>query len=60
MQSLTFNGDSITRMKLFANKKEPNNINGSIRIGKVLAEAHSRKISAALNSSVITSIQLLT
>lgn len=56
MQSLTFNGDSITRMKLFANKKEPNNINGSIRIGKVLAEAHSRKISAALNSSVITSI----
>lgn len=56
MQSVMFNGASITKMNLFANKKVPNNISGSIRISKVLAEAHSRKISAALNSSVITSI----
>lgn len=56
MQSVMFNGASITKMSLFANKKVPNNISGSIRISKVLAEAHSRKISAALNSSVITSI----
>ena len=56
MQSVTFNGESVTRAKLLANKKEPNNLDGSIRISKVLAEAHTRKISAALNSNVITSI----
>lgn len=56
MQSVIFNGESITKAKLLANKKEPNNLDGSIRISKVLAEAHTRKISAALNSSVITSI----
>lgn len=56
MQSVSFNGESITRAKLFANKKEPNNLDGSIRIGKVLAEAHARKISASLNSNLITSI----
>lgn len=53
LKSVTQNGASITRMKLLENKKVPNNISGQIRIANVLAEAHTRKISVALNTSVL-------
>lgn len=53
LKSVTQDGVSITRMKLLENKKVPNNITGSVRIGRVLAEAHSRKLSVAINSSIL-------
>lgn len=53
LKSVTQDGVSVTRMKLLENKKVPNNITGAIRISRVLAEAHGRKIAVAINSSLM-------
>lgn len=55
MVSVNFDGISMSKIGLFANKKGPE-LNGASRIAQVLGEAHARKIKVALNSQALLGI----